>query len=156
MVTSKNVLPAERPAWLPEVVYAGGSGAACDLPHAPDIAGFAALWSGGGWIGAVCRGTAGLLPLRTPNDAPLVAGRRVTAFSVAEEEASDMLDLAPVLLPNALTALGADVTVRPPFRAHLVVDDRLVTGQNPASAGGVAHALASALGPVPTTNASAW
>ena len=132
------------------VVYAGGAGAPFDLPGADGIARFAAaVAAGGGWIAAVCRGTAGLLPLRGPDGAPLVAGRRVTAFSAAEEGATAMLDLTPVLLPDALGELGARVAVGPPFRSHVVVDGRLVTGQNAASAPGAARALAHALGPAP-------
>jgi putative intracellular protease/amidase len=129
------------------VVYAGGAGAPFDLPTAGELADLGSAVAGdGGWIAAICRGTAGLLPLRGPAG-PLVAGHRVTAFSAAEEDATGMLGLAPVLLPDALAALGAQVSVGPPFRAHVVTSGRLVTGQNAASAPAVARALAQALGP---------
>lgn len=134
------------------VVYAGGYGAVLDFPQAVDLAEFTtAVFASGGWISAVCHGPAGLLALRHADGSALVAGRHLTAFSVAEEVASDMLDALPLLLPDALTDLGAHVTVGSPFRPHVVVDGHLVTGQNPASAPEVARRLAAALGPSPTS-----
>jgi putative intracellular protease/amidase len=129
------------------VVYAGGYGAVFDFPGAQGIADFAAaVHDGGGWISAVCHGPAGLLPLRISGGVPLVAGRLVAAFTAAEEEASDMLETVPVVLSDALTALGAEMSVGRIFRSHVVTDGRLITGQNPASAPEAARRLAAALG----------
>jgi putative intracellular protease/amidase len=71
---------------------------------------------------------------------------RPAGFWLPEEEATAVLNLAPVLLPDAL---GALIAVGPPLRSRVVVDGRLVTGQNAASAPGAARALAHALGPAP-------
>ena len=49
------------------------------------------------------------------------------------------------MLETALREQGAVFTAADPWVAHVVVDDRLVTGQNPASAEGVGEAIASLL-----------
>ncbi|MGL4175655.1 MAG: type 1 glutamine amidotransferase domain-containing protein [Dermatophilaceae bacterium] len=138
------------PARYAAVVYAGGYGAVFDMPHDEALASFAsAVAAGGGWLWAVCHGPAGLLPLRTEAGRPLVAGRRVAAFTVEEEDASDMRGVVPLLLPDALGALGARMSAGPAFRSHVVRDGRLITGQNPASAPAAARELVDALGPAP-------
>lgn len=51
----------------------------------------------------------------------------------------------PFLLQTRLERLGAKHTAAANFQAHVAVDGRLVTGQNPASATGVAQAVLAAL-----------
>lgn len=59
----------------------------------------------------------------------------------------------PFLLETRLKTLGAIHVSVKNFAAHVEVDDRIVTGQNPASAAGVGRALVEVLHQlsVPTT-----
>jgi putative intracellular protease/amidase len=69
-----------------------------------------------------------------------VAGRRVAAFTNAEERAVGMASVVPYFLADELSDRGAVLNQSPPFLPHVAVDGRLVTGQNPASARQVAAA----------------
>ncbi|MFC9428380.1 type 1 glutamine amidotransferase domain-containing protein [Streptomyces sp. NPDC056987] len=130
------------PADFGIVLIAGGHGAMLDLPEDPRLAGFLTRFhTGGGVVVAVCHGVAALLPARAPGGAPLVAGRRVTGFSRAEEEAAGLAATVPFFLDEALRERGARYEAGEPFAPHVVRDGNLVTGQNPASA-----AEATALG----------
>lgn len=51
----------------------------------------------------------------------------------------------PFLFQSRLTELGAHHSGGPNLKSHVVTDGRLVTGQNPASASGVATAVIAAL-----------
>jgi putative intracellular protease/amidase len=64
----------------------------------------------------------------------VVAGRRVAAFTNAEEEAVGLTRTVPFLLQDRLASLGAKVETAPNFEPFALADGRLVTGQNPASA----------------------
>lgn len=95
---------------------------------------------------AVCHGLAALLAARTADAAPLVAGRRITAFTDEEERLGGLADRAPFLLESALRAQGAAVEIAEPWSDHVVVDGGLITGQNPQSSASAARALLDALG----------
>ncbi len=74
-----------------------------------------------------------------------MAGRRIAAFTDAEERAVGHQDDVPFLLESRLRELGAEGVKSPNWQANVVVDGRLVTGQNPASAQGVAEAVVRVL-----------
>lgn len=99
----------------------------------------------GGVVAAVCHGPAGLLAATRGDGRPLVAGRRVTGFSNAEEDAVDLTDAMPYLLEEELRSLGGNYLSVPNFEPHAIRDGRLVTGQNPASAGPTAELTIAAL-----------
>lgn len=88
---------------------------------------------------AVCHGPTVLVGLKLSDGRQLVDGRRVACFTNDEERAVGMIDVVPFLLTDALAAFGATLDQAPPFMPHTVVDGRLVTGQNPASAKAVAE-----------------
>lgn len=128
------------------VFYAGGHGTMWDFPEAgPLSAATARIWAQGGVVGAVCHGPAGLLPVRLADGTPLVRGREVAAFTNDEERAVGLAEVVPFLLADALVALGAKHRPAANWQRQVVVDGRLVTGQNPASARGVAEAMVAAL-----------
>ncbi|MGH3999241.1 MAG: type 1 glutamine amidotransferase domain-containing protein [Pseudonocardiaceae bacterium] len=140
-------IAAQRGGHHDIVLLAGGHGAACDLPDDADLAAIlVAGYERGGVVASVCHGAAGLLGARLSDGTPLVAGRRVAAFSDDEERAVGMLGSMPYLLSDALTRLGAYHDFGAPFLPHVIVDDRLVSGQNPASTRGVARAAVAAAG----------
>jgi putative intracellular protease/amidase len=97
-------------------------------------------------VAAVCHGPAALVGVTLSDGRPLVDGRRVAAFTDSEEAAVGLHEVVPFLLQTRLEQLGAIHTGTDDFQAHVVTDGRLVTGQNPASATGVAEAVVVALG----------
>jgi len=76
----------------------------------------------------------------------LVDGKNVSTFTNEEEAAVGLTDVVPFLPQTALEEHGAKHSGVANLQAHVVVDGRLVTGQNPASAAGVAEAIVEVLG----------
>lgn len=135
------------PARYGIVFFVGGHGTMWDFPTGPGVVGIGrAIYEAGGVVAAVCHGPAALVSLNLSDGEPLVAGRRVTSFTNSEEAAVGLTGSVPFLLADALSAAGATHVAGPDFTENVVVDGRLVTGQNPQSATGVARAaLAVAL-----------
>lgn len=128
------------------VFVPGGHGTMFDLPDDPHLPGLiAAVYEGGGVVGAVCHGPAALVNVTLPDGTYLVAGKRVAAFTNAEEEAVGLTDVMPFLLADRLRERGAEPVPADNFAAQTVTDGRLVTGQNPASSEGVAAAFVGAM-----------
>ena len=71
---------------------------------------------------------------RKPDGTPFVAGRRLAAFTDSEERAVGLDQAVPFLLETRLRELGALHEGAGDWEAFAVRDQRLVTGQNPASA----------------------
>jgi putative intracellular protease/amidase len=76
---------------------------------------------------------------------PLVAGKQVARVHQHRGGSGGLTGVVPFLLQSRLEELGAKHTSAPNFTEHVVSDERLVTGQNPASAAGVARAVLAAL-----------
>ena len=134
------------PAAYDAVYYPGGHGPMQDLATDADSAALiAATIAGGRPLAAVCHGLAALLPSRDAEGRPVVAGRTITGFSDEEERIGGLADRAPFLLESSLRELGADIAVAEPWSDHVVVDGRLITGQNPQSSASAAAALVAAL-----------
>ena len=93
----------------------------------------------------MCHGPAGLLGITLSNGKPLVEGKAVTGFTNEEEAASGLTETVPLLLETALKAKGAKFTSVKTWGANVEVSERVLTGQNPASASGVAQAIVAAL-----------
>ncbi len=129
------------------IFYAGGHGTMWDFADNAELARLAGeIYHSGGVVAAVCHGPAGLLNVKLPDGSLLVAGRKVTGFSNEEEEAAQLTDVVPFLLADELIKRGGKYSCAARFEEHLVVDGRLVTGQNPASATAVGQAIADLLG----------
>ncbi len=129
------------------VFYVGGHGTMWYFADNTAMASRAAtVFENGGVIGAVCHGPAGLVNVMLADGTLLVAGRRVSAFTDEEEEAVGLTSVVPYLLASKLKERGALHEGVANFSPHVVVDGRLVTGQNPASAEGVAKAVRELLG----------
>ena len=96
-------------------------------------------------VGAVCHGPAGLLNIRLANGRYLIENKQVAAFTNDEERAVGLYDTVPFLLADALQERGAIHLPAANFQAQTIVSERLVSGQNPASARGVARAMLSLL-----------
>ena len=83
--------------------------------------------------------------MKLKNGDYLVKGRRVTGFSNKEEELAKLTDVMPFLLEDKLKANGGKFSKAEPWQKHVVVDSRIVTGQNPASAKAVAQEVINLL-----------
>ncbi|MEM6755813.1 MAG: type 1 glutamine amidotransferase domain-containing protein [Planctomycetota bacterium] len=130
------------PASIDAIFFAGGHGTMFDFPQCPAVkAKTAAVYERGGVVGAVCHGPAALVDVTLADGSHLVDGKRVAAFTNAEERAVELTDAMPFLLQTTLQERGAEFVPAPNFEANVVVDERLVTGQNPASAEGAAEAI---------------
>lgn len=124
------------------VFYPGGFGLLSDLAENGEVAAIsAALYEAGAPVGAVCHGPAGLLPITLSNGEALLADKHVTAFTREEEVDFGTIDDIPYLLEESLARNAAKYSKVAPWGEHVIVDGRLVTGQNPASAGAVAKAM---------------
>ncbi|MER3494952.1 MAG: type 1 glutamine amidotransferase domain-containing protein [Mastigocladus sp. ERB_26_2] len=144
----ENTLRPEQidPAEFDAIFYAGGHGTMWDFPNNAEIAQIAvAIYEQGGVVGAVCHGPAGLVNLTLSDGTYLVAGKKVSCFTDEEEAAVGLSEVVPFLLAPKLIEQGATHTKAANFQKHVVVSDRLVTGQNPASATGVAEQMVKLL-----------
>jgi putative intracellular protease/amidase len=91
-------------------------------------------------VGAVCHGPVSLLNVKLSDGGYLVAGKSISSFTNDEEENYAKADV-PFELETALTKQGAIFHKAAPWQAFSVADGNLVTGQNPASAKGVAEKM---------------
>ncbi len=103
------------------------------------------IYERGGIVAAVCHGPAALVDVKLANGEYLVQGKRLAAFTNQEEEATGGIKIVPFLLADALVAHGALHQPAANWAENVVVDGRLITGQNPASAAAVGRALLRAL-----------
>ncbi len=128
------------------ILFAGGHGTMWDFPDSAGLARLARrVYERGGVVAAVCHGPAALVDLTLSDGSHLVDGRRVAAFTDEEESAVGLDGVVPFSLQARLIERGADHVRAPKFTAQVVRDGRLVTGQNPASATGVAGQTLAAL-----------
>lgn len=95
-------------------------------------------------VGAVCHGPVSLLNVKLSNGSYLVKDKNITSFTDEEEKAYAIADV-PFLLQTALTKQGAKFHTATAWSAHSIADGNLVTGQNPASAKGVAEKMITIL-----------
>jgi putative intracellular protease/amidase len=138
------------PADYAAIFYAGGHGTMWDFANNPDLDRIAAaIYEQGGVVSAVCHGPAGLINIKLSSGEFLVAGKRVTGFTNEEEEAMELTAIVPFSLESTLIERGAIIDKAPNFAAQVVVTDRLVTGQNPASSAGVGEAIVRLLTAMP-------
>jgi putative intracellular protease/amidase len=134
------------PARYDAIFYAGGHGTVWDFSTNEQLDRTAAtIYENGGVVGAVCHGPSGLVNLKLSDGAYLVAGKTVSSFTNEEEAAVGLSDVVPFLLESKLIERGANHTKASNFQPHVVVSDRLVTGQNPASATGVGERMVELL-----------
>jgi putative intracellular protease/amidase len=128
------------------VFIPGGHGPMFDLPHDAYLIRLLGEFDAAGKvIAAVCHGPAGLLNAKRLDGCWLVSGKKVTAYTTAEEIAAKLDKDVPFLLEAELTKRGA-VFVNGGLKAdHVQRDGNLITGQNPYSSQSLAKALREAL-----------
>jgi putative intracellular protease/amidase len=133
------------------VYIVGGKGAMLDLHGNAALQRILAeVYTRGGVVSAVCHGPAALLGVEIAPGRTLLQGRRVTGFSNAEELflMEDPVQRLGFLLQDALADEG-EFSEAPMYLEHVVVDGRVITGQNPWSTWALAEATVRALGVEP-------
>lgn len=144
----RNSLPAIQinPEDYEAIFFPGGFGLLSDLAENQHVAHLtASIYQRGGVVGAVCHGPAGLLPVILEDGTALLANKSVTGFTREEEIDFGTLEKIPYLLEEALTRNAKTYSKAQPWQEHTVVDGRLITGQNPASASAVGKAMVEQL-----------
>lgn len=128
------------------VFYPGGFGLLSDLATNVSFAQLAAKhYESDGIIAAVCHGPAALLPITLSNGDSLLASKSVTGFTREEEIDFGTIDDIPFLLEESLSRKAVRFSKVQPWHELVIVDERVITGQNPTSAHGVGKALVTAL-----------
>jgi putative intracellular protease/amidase len=125
----------------------GGHGAMYDLPINQKLQTLLReFYEGNKTVAAVCHGPAALVGATLSNGLPLVAGKRVNAFTDREEAETSLAPNLPFLLESRLRELGAIFVAAPNWSSHYEVDGNLITGQNPQSTLAVTQAVIEKLG----------
>ena len=128
------------------VFYPGGFGLLSDLAENETVAKLsAAHYENGGIVGAVCHGPAALLPITLSSGEKLLANKSVTGFTREEEIDFGTINDIPFLLEESLARNAARYSKVQPWQELVIEDDRVVTGQNPASAHAVGVEIAKLL-----------
>jgi putative intracellular protease/amidase len=134
------------PSRYSAIFFAGGHGTMWDFPdNAAAHRAIRDIDAAGGIVAAVCHGPAALVNARRADGNLLVAGKRVAAFTNEEEEEVQSTKVVPFLLASALREHGAHHQRAANWANNVVVDGRLITGQNPQSAASLGEALRDAL-----------
>ncbi|EDM48636.1 type 1 glutamine amidotransferase domain-containing protein [Marinobacter algicola] len=126
--------------------YPGGHGPLWDLVNDDkSVALIKAAYEQDKVIGAVCHAPAVFRDVEIKPGQNLVGGRNVTGFSNSEEDTVGLTNVVPFLLEDMLKEKTATYTCGDDFTPHIVVDGKLITGQNPPSSEGTAKAVMQAL-----------
>lgn len=136
------------PARYRAVYFVGGSNAIYGVPENTQLQDIAVhvYERNGGVVSAVCHGTAGLVNLRLSDGRYLVGGKRVSGYPEEfERQDAAYFKEFPFLIRKTVESRGGTFLTGARDRANVVVDGRLVTGQNNLSAKQVAEAVVDLL-----------
>jgi len=117
------------------IYYTGGHGVMYDFPDNQPLQELARrIYENNGIIAAVCHGVVGLLNIKLSDNTLLLKDRKVTGFSNTEEKLVELEKVVPFLTENEMGARGGIYSKHDdPWAPFVVVDERLITGQNPNS-----------------------
>lgn len=128
------------------VFYPGGHGPLWDLAEDQDsIKLLETFQKTDRPIGAVCHAPAIFKHPKGADGEPMVSGKTVTGFTNTEEEGVGLTDVVPFLVEDMLKANGGHYEKGDDWASFVVVDGKLVTGQNPASSEEAAKKLLALL-----------
>lgn len=123
------------------IYFAGGAGPMFDLvDNAAANKVTREIYEAGGIVAADCHGPAALLNVRLSDGKRLIADKAVTGKANIEEGSWARRNY-PFLLEDKLTEFAGKYSAKAKRQVHVVVDQRVVTGQNPASAAPMAKEL---------------
>lgn len=137
-------LAAMNAADFDAIYLPGGHGPMADLAFDRSLGALLTdFHDNGKVVAALCHGPAGLLSAVRADGSFVFAGQEMAVFS-DEEERQGGLNV-PYSVAGRLTELGARLTTGEPWSSTVVVDGRLVTGQNPQSTVATATRVAALL-----------
>ncbi|MCI4678944.1 type 1 glutamine amidotransferase domain-containing protein [Rhodoblastus acidophilus] len=143
------------PKGFDAIFYPGGHGPLWDLAEDKmSIALVEGALAADKPVAAVCHAPGILRHVRTPQGRSVVEGRKVTGFTNSEEQAVGLTAVVPFLVEDMLQANGGIYSRAGDWQPYVVVDGRLITGQNPASSELAAKSLLNALGAEPLVKPS--
>lgn len=127
------------------IFFAGGHACLYDLPTAEPIHRIAAnIYEHGGIVAAVCHGPAVFQGLKLSDGSLLIRGKRATGFTKDEEEKVGLMDWVrkegKPLMKEVIEGGGGFWSEAGVMKSNVIVEGRLLTGQNPTSAGPLAEA----------------
>lgn len=135
-----------KPEEYKAIFFAGGHGVMWDFPNNKKLAEITSkIYDNGGVVAAVCHGPAGLLNVKLSNGKYLVSGKKINSFTNSEERTIALDKVVPFALESKLVEHGARFECSDNFQPHVVVNDRVITGQNPMSAKAVGYAIVNIL-----------
>ncbi|MFJ4455863.1 type 1 glutamine amidotransferase domain-containing protein [Pseudomonas sp. NPDC089392] len=117
------------------IYYTGGHGVMYDFAEDQALQELARMvYENKGIVAAVCHGVVGLLNIKLSDNSLLLKDRQVTGFSNTEEKLVELDKVVPFLTEHELGARGGSYSKHDdPWQPYVIADDRLITGQNPAS-----------------------
>ena len=127
------------------IFFPGGHGTMFDMPVAAVGRIVGKFADAGKIVAAVCHGPAALVTATRSDGTPVVKGHKVTGFTNEEERGAQLDQLMPFLLESRLRELGAEYMSSSMWSNHVIVDGKLITGQNPQSSASAAEAVIDAL-----------
>jgi len=93
-------------------------------------------------VAAICHGVGGLLNVRLSDGEYMIKGKSVKGFDWFEETLARRRNAVPFNLEAALKELGVHYRKAfIPMTSNVVIDDNLITGQNPFSSKEMAKAV---------------
>lgn len=123
------------------IYFTGGHGVMWDFPDNHELQALTTkIYQKGGIVSAVCHGVVALLNVKLADGSYLIKGKEITGFSNGEETLAKLDKQVPFLTEDQLIARGGLYKKAPKaWEAFAIQQDRLITGQNPASAAQVAE-----------------
>jgi len=145
-LSATKALSGLDPGDYSAVFFVGGHGTMWDFPDDAAVQKITReLYEAGSPVGAVCHGPVALVNVKLSDGSHLIAGKEVSAFTNSEEQKVGLADVVPFLLAAKMEERGAKHLPAPDFEKQVVASGNLVTGQNPASAAGVAQKMVELL-----------
>lgn len=143
----KNTLkPAEvdRNAYK-AIYFVGGGSAMFDVPENETIQKIAQhiVEDNNGILSAICHGTAGIVNIKNSHGRPIIDGKKITGFPDAfEDTTATYYKEFPFSINKAITSQGASFEYSDEgWDGFYILENNIVTGQDPSSAHLVAKAI---------------
>lgn len=129
------------------IYFTGGHAVMYDFPDSAGLQRITReIFERGGIVSSVCHGYCGLLNTTLSDGTYLIAGRKMTGFAWQEEVLARVDKYVPYNAEEVAKQRGALYEkAKLPFVSYAVIDENLVTGQNPGSAKETARKVAELL-----------
>ena len=138
------------------VYFVGGKGAMYDFPDNQHIQTLVKeYFELGKVIGAVCHGPAAFVNVKLSDEEYMIEGKKVSSFTNDEELflIPNALTIFPFLLQSELSKRGALFSQSSLYLENVVLDENLITGQNPWSTWELAESMIREMGYTPKPRA---